>query len=51
MGLAATLVARILRRFPWISYAGLALIAWVALAMIWEGGHDIFDFAVQKSKL
>ena len=37
MGVAASYVARLLHRFPWISYLGLALIAWVALAMIWEG--------------
>lgn len=40
MGVAATFIAGLLRRFPWISYAGLILIAWVALAMIWEGGHQ-----------
>jgi YjbE family integral membrane protein len=40
MGVAATLIASVLRRLPWISYAGLALIAWVALTMIWEGGHQ-----------
>ena len=37
MGLAASLIAKILHRYPWISYLGLVLIAWVALSMIWEG--------------
>jgi YjbE family integral membrane protein len=37
MGVAATMIARVLRRFPWISYLGLALIAWVAMTMIWTG--------------
>ena len=45
MGIAATLIARVLRRAPWISYLGLALIAWVALVMIWEGGWAIFHAA------
>ncbi len=45
MGAAATLVARLLGRFPWISYLGLLLIAWVALTMIWEGGCDVLGFA------
>jgi YjbE family integral membrane protein len=45
MGVAATLIARLLKRYPWISYLGLLLIAWVALAMIWEGGWDVFHFA------
>ncbi len=40
MGVAASFVAKLLKRFPWISYVGLALIAWVALAMIWEGGKE-----------
>jgi YjbE family integral membrane protein len=51
MGLAATLVARILKRYPWVSYVGLALIAWVALAMIWEGGRDVFGLAVRSGVL
>ena len=45
MGIAATLIARVLKRAPWISYLGLALIAWVALVMIWEGGWAIFHAA------
>jgi YjbE family integral membrane protein len=50
MGMAATLVARLLHKFPWISYIGLGLIAWVALSMIWEGGHQVFE-AAEKAKL
>jgi YjbE family integral membrane protein len=45
MGLAATLIARVLHRFPWISYLGLALIAWVAVAMIWEGAAEVWHIA------
>jgi len=45
MGVAATVVARLLTRYPWISYLGLGLIAWVALVMIWEGGWDVFNVA------
>jgi YjbE family integral membrane protein len=45
MGVAATMIARLLKRFPWISYLGLALIAYVALVMIWEGSHEIYDVA------
>jgi YjbE family integral membrane protein len=41
MGAAATVIARILHRYFWISYVGLALIAYVALRMIWEGGWEI----------
>jgi len=45
MGLAATFIARILHRFPWISYLGLALIAWVAIAMVWEGAEEVWHKA------
>jgi YjbE family integral membrane protein len=37
MGLAATLVARLLTRYPWISYAGIFIVLFVALRMIWQG--------------
>jgi YjbE family integral membrane protein len=45
MGIAATLIARLLKRFRWISYLGLVLIAWVAAVMIWEGGHEVLEAA------
>jgi YjbE family integral membrane protein len=45
MGVAATMIARLLKSYPWISYLGLALIAWVALMMIWDGGQEVFDEA------
>jgi len=41
MGLAATLIARLLQRHRWIAYAGLAIILYVALTMIWDGAHEI----------
>jgi YjbE family integral membrane protein len=42
MGLAATFIANLLKRFPWISYIGLILIAYVALRMIWDGGWEVY---------
>jgi YjbE family integral membrane protein len=45
MGIAATFIARLLRRYPWISYIGLALIAIVAVTMIWEGGKEVWHAA------
>jgi YjbE family integral membrane protein len=41
MGVAASMIARVLNRFPWISYAGLFIVLYVALAMIWRGGMAI----------
>jgi YjbE family integral membrane protein len=37
MGLAASYVARLIERFRWINYVGLAVILWVAGNMIYEG--------------
>jgi predicted tellurium resistance membrane protein TerC len=42
MGLAASLVAQLLRRYHWIAYLGLAIILYVALRMIWDGAHEVF---------
>jgi YjbE family integral membrane protein len=41
MGAAATLVARLLERYHWIGYVGLALIVYVALKMMWDGSHQV----------
>jgi YjbE family integral membrane protein len=41
MGVAATFVARLVHRFPLLAWAGLLMILYVALKMIWEGWHDI----------
>ena len=37
MGLAANYVAKLIQRYPWINYIGLAVILWVACNMIYEG--------------
>jgi len=45
MGVAATLIARILAKHHWIAYVGLALIGYVAARMIWEGGAEVLHAA------
>ena len=40
MGLAANYVARLIQRYHWINYIGLAVILWVAGNMIYEGWLD-----------
>jgi YjbE family integral membrane protein len=37
MGFAANYVAKLIERFHWINYIGLAVILWVASKMIYEG--------------
>jgi predicted tellurium resistance membrane protein TerC len=37
MGLAASLVARLLERFRWLAWVGLAIVLYVSLTMIHDG--------------
>lgn len=41
MGVAANAVAALLKRHHWIAYVGLLIILYVALRMIWDGGHQL----------
>jgi YjbE family integral membrane protein len=41
MGVAASAIARLLNRWPWIAYIGLAIIVYVAATMIWLGGLEV----------
>jgi YjbE family integral membrane protein len=45
MACAANLVANLLERYRWLAYAGLAVVAFVALDMIWRGGHEVYGAA------
>lgn len=37
MGLAANCVAKLIERYHWLNYIGLAVILWVACGMVYEG--------------
>jgi YjbE family integral membrane protein len=41
MGLAASWIARLLHRYRWIGYVGLAIVLYVALHMMWEGHRTV----------
>jgi YjbE family integral membrane protein len=41
MGLAANLIAQLLERYRWIAWVGLLIVVYVALNMIWHGGHEV----------
>ena len=45
MGLAAAVIARLLGRFHWIAYVGLAVIFYVALRMIFDGTLELVEAA------
>ncbi|AWB08554.1 hypothetical protein A6A40_26560 (plasmid) [Azospirillum humicireducens] len=42
MGLAASLIARILHKHRWLAYVGLAVILYVALHMIYRGALEVW---------
>ena len=44
MGVAASLVARIMQRFPWVAWIGIAIVLYVALHMIWEGWRQVAPY-------
>lgn len=41
MGLAANFVARLLTRFHWLAWVGIAIVFYVALKMVWEGWGEV----------
>ena len=44
MGVAAGYIARMMERHRWIAYIGLVVVTYVALSMIWDGGHELLDY-------
>ncbi|MDR6759330.1 putative tellurium resistance membrane protein TerC [Mycoplana sp. BE70] len=46
MGIAANFIARLLSRYHWIAYVGLALILYVALHMIYRGSIEVWPHLV-----
>ncbi len=45
MAFAANLVANQLERYRWLAYVGLAVVAYVALDMVWRGAHEVYAAA------
>ena len=43
MGMAAAAIATLLERHRWIAWAGLFIVLYIALKMIWDGGNAVFD--------
>ncbi len=41
MGVAATWIAKLLQRYSWIGYVGLAIVLFVSLKMVWEGHRQV----------
>lgn len=49
MAVAANFIARILARYPWVTWIGLLIILYVALDMIWSGSHEVACSFVPES--
>jgi YjbE family integral membrane protein len=41
MAVAASYIARLLARFPWLTWVGLLIVLYVAVEMIWRGSHEV----------
>ncbi|HRK64795.1 MAG TPA: YjbE family putative metal transport protein [Terricaulis sp.] len=42
MGVAASIIARVINKYQWIAYIGIVIILFAGLRMIWEDGHNFF---------
>ena len=42
MGVAASFIAALLEKHRWIAWVGLLVVLYIALKLIWEGGHDVW---------
>ena len=43
MALTANYIAKLLEKHTWLGYLGLAIIAYVAIQMIWQGSGELMD--------
>jgi len=49
MGIAANFVAKLLHKYPWISYAGLLIVVYVAVRMIFHGAQAVLEHTAMLS--
>ena len=45
MGLGASLIVKILLKYRWISYVGVALLVYISVQMLWQGYLDLAGLA------
>ena len=55
MAVASNYIAKLLVKYPWIAWIGLAIIVWVAFDMIYSGSHEVacktYDFGCSETLL
>jgi YjbE family integral membrane protein len=42
MGVAASFIATLLEKHRWIAWVGLLIVLYIALKLVWQGGHDVW---------
>ncbi len=42
MGVASSLIARVIERQRWIAWVGLLIVLYIALKLIWQGGWEVW---------
>lgn len=40
MGVAATIIARVIEKYRWIAFVGIIIIIFAGVRMVWEDGHN-----------
>jgi len=48
MAVSAQFIARLLKKHRWIAYLGLAIIVYVSVKMIWEGGFEVWEWLAPR---
>lgn len=43
MGVAASIIARVIEKYRWIAYVGVVIIVFAATRMVWEGAHILWS--------
>jgi predicted tellurium resistance membrane protein TerC len=49
MAVAATFIAKLLARYPWITWIGLLIILYVAIDMMWRGSLEVVCIYVPEA--
>jgi len=49
MAVAASFIAKLLARFPWVTWLGLVIVLYVALEMMWRGSLEVICLYVPEA--
>ena len=46
MGVAATIIARVIEKYRWIAFVGIIIIVFAGLRMVWEDAHNFLPYII-----